>query len=365
MEIKDNPIKGGVSIIHKVLQEKHHYEVAHVMKFKKDYKSGPFVRKGDKILKINGQDLEDLTPEAFAELLAEASPMLTVHSPGMDAPEDKCLEGSGLQPFSKEQIILNFSLEMRREEELEEEGGGDDSGTSGREETPGGGDDCLFDDTCSEMDDLLLVSMMRTTISIIRGRGCDAGSPCTDCGGTGCNLNEVVMVAESSKITLVSRGTANFLREKVQENILIQSLMNDMYIQQKRSRSTPAMARQSQSNSTKITIYYYKSDCVDGDFRGAPVVLNFTGTDCFLKCYHQGGRATLTVENCEKQRLKNISNGDKDTWPFVFYMKATRDNIRRFESANCTGWYIHAKNTEVKVDNLTDQDESFLFIIRK
>ena len=33
-------------------------------------------RKGDKLLKINGQDMENLTPEQFAEFLTKGSPIL-------------------------------------------------------------------------------------------------------------------------------------------------------------------------------------------------------------------------------------------------------------------------------------------------
>lgn len=39
-----------------------------------------FLRKGDKLMQINGADLQDLTPEELAQMLAEGSPML-VSSP--------------------------------------------------------------------------------------------------------------------------------------------------------------------------------------------------------------------------------------------------------------------------------------------
>lgn len=35
-----------------------------------------FLRKGDKLMQINGADLQDLTPEELAQMLAEGSPML-------------------------------------------------------------------------------------------------------------------------------------------------------------------------------------------------------------------------------------------------------------------------------------------------
>lgn len=41
--------------------------------------------------------------------------------------------------------------------------------------------------------DLLIVSMKKTSISVVRGRGCME---------TGCTVNEVVLVAQSSKVML-------------------------------------------------------------------------------------------------------------------------------------------------------------------
>ncbi|KAJ8351845.1 hypothetical protein SKAU_G00233210 [Synaphobranchus kaupii] len=361
MDAKVNSVNGGVSILHKVLQGKHQYEVDHLVKYKRGHVAEPFLRKGDKLLKINGHDLENLTPETFAEMLTKGSPMLTVHQSSRETPQEKCEEQRGMYPFNKEQTIMQLSLEMRRGEELEEEqeenGGEDDSGQpNGEKEHSEGGNQSHL----GELDDLLLVSMTKTSISIVKGRGCNADSPCDDCGGTGCNFSDVVMVAESTKLTLVSRGITNFLQERVRDNILIKSLVHDMYIYNRDRTAT--MSRHSQSNA-EISIYYYKSDCVDGEFLGAPVVLNFTGTESFLKCNNQDDKVILSIESCDKKNLKHITTGDQVTWPFVFYMKG--GDKRRFESANCPGWFINSKNENVAVKHCSAEDETFLFIIRK
>ncbi len=100
-----------------------------------------------------------------------------------------------LYPVSKESTLLSFSMELTREEDTEEnevsqdgEGEEDKCPAENEENGEGGG--------------LLIVSMTRTSISVIRGRGCDDGSTCGGCLGTGCTLNEVVVVSESSTVTL-------------------------------------------------------------------------------------------------------------------------------------------------------------------
>lgn len=50
------------------------------------------------------------------------------------------------------------------------------------------------------------------------------------------------------------------------------------------------------SSSEKITIYYYKSNAMDRTFRGIAVVLNLTGSNCFLRCCKEGDRVLLQVE---------------------------------------------------------------------
>ncbi|XP_064183167.1 interleukin-1 family member A isoform X1 [Anguilla rostrata] len=361
MDAKVNSVNGGVSILHKVVQGKHHYEVDRVVKI--DHVAEPYLRNRDKLLKINGQDLENLSPETFAELLTKGSPMLTVHQSSQDTPQEKCEVQQGMYPFSKEETVMHLSLEMRQEEELEEEheekgGENDRRHPNGKKERPEEGNESHS----SELDGILLVSMTNTSISIIEGRGCTAESPCHDCGGTECNFSDVVVVAQSTKLTLVSREIANFLQERVRDSILIRGLVHDMYIN---NRDKTAAMSSPPSSDAEISIYFYKSDSVGGEYPGCPVVLNFTRTDNFLKCNKQDDKAVLSIESCDKRKLKHIIRGDKETWPFVFYMKANRDNTRRFESANCRGWFIHSQNENVGVKCQESKDETFLFIIQK
>lgn len=100
-----------------------------------------------------------------------------------------------LQPFSKESTVLSFSMEMRRMEDLErseagQEGGGEEGVCQPEREERGGAGD------------VLIISMTKTTISVVSGRGCDSGSPCEGCHEAGCTFNDVVMVSQSSQVVL-------------------------------------------------------------------------------------------------------------------------------------------------------------------
>ncbi|XP_045554259.1 uncharacterized protein [Salmo salar] len=365
MDIKDSPVKGGISILHTEEDGKHHYEVEKILKFKKgEQGGGAFAREGDKLLTINGVDLQDLSPEAFAKILTEGNPMLTVHQASRAPPPERCpeegAEAGALHPFSKESTMLSFSLEMRREDDLDD----------------------LESDSCrtvedlteeevnkadGEVDGLFVVAMTNTRISVVRGRGCGDGSSCHNCGKSDCNFNEVVMVAESSKVTLVSRGMGNLEKVQQLDNIFIENYLYRTYLRRKHTRrmwSIPSLS----PTPEKITIYHYKSDCVDGEFRGVPVVLNFTSSNCFLKCVKDGERVSLCVEACDKHRLKSIRKDDEEIQAFVFYMKAEMSKQRRFESAYCQGWFIRTSN-ETKVDLGKPQgmtgDQSFFFVIHK
>lgn len=48
--------------------------------------------------------------------------------------------------------------------------------------------------------------------------------------------------------------------------------------------------------SERITIYRYKSNEEEEEFRGMPVVLNFTKSDCFLRCCKEDQRVFLQAE---------------------------------------------------------------------
>lgn len=95
-------------------------------------------------------------------------------------------------PVSKESTILSFRMEMRRNEDTE--------GSEMRPESMSRENEEIKEGSCEAEDkekgaggDLLIVSMKKTSISVVRGRGCTE---------TGCTVNEVVMVAQSSKVML-------------------------------------------------------------------------------------------------------------------------------------------------------------------
>lgn len=81
-------------------------------------------------------------------------------------------------------------MEMWRKEDLERSTAAPKSESRDKEGIKEGG--CRADEN-GEGRDLVIVSMKKTSISVVSGRGC------TD---TGCTMNEVVLVAQSSKVTL-------------------------------------------------------------------------------------------------------------------------------------------------------------------
>ncbi|XP_029987070.1 uncharacterized protein LOC115417202 [Sphaeramia orbicularis] len=159
----------------------------------------------------------------------------------------------------------------------------------------------------------------------------------------------------------VPRGGGSFKRVKVFD-ASVEHVASHMFLRslclQKTVYASP--------NPEMITIYYYKSDFKK--FRGIPVVLNFTGSDCFLKCSKEEERILLQVEVCEKQKLQKISKSDEGTLSFVFYMKGDRTDDRTFESALHLGWFIQIVNTdsvEVTEKERPEEDNHFRVIIQK
>lgn len=141
-----------------------------------------------------------------------------MHTPGTkkEHPKQPLTSEDTIYPVSKESTILSFSWEMTREEDLEK----NEVGQKGEEKETGGVEEDVLKsengengETC----DLLVIEMTKTSISLVRGRGCDPGSPCEGCNGTGCIFNDVVVVAESSTVKL---GESHLLPIATTNNII-------------------------------------------------------------------------------------------------------------------------------------------------
>ncbi|XP_041838645.1 interleukin-1 family member A [Melanotaenia boesemani] len=360
MDLKGDLVSGSVLISHQLNEGKHDYKVENVVKYKKEKGTKMFAR-GDRLMEINGVDLQDITPEKLVEELSRGNPMLTVHKTDSKKEHSKNFpsDEDALLPFSKESTVLNFSWEMTREDENKAEEGGEEKNMTSLEE-----------DICREKNgenteggDLLFIQMIKTSISLVRGRGCEPGSPCQCCNGTGCTFNDVVLVAESSRVTFVPQGSTSFRMEKLAK-VFLEHVLSHNYLSGICSQKTLVPS----PNPKRITIYYYKSNGMDQSFRGMPVVLNLTDSNCFLRCCKEGDKVLLQVETCEMQRLRQISKSDESTLAFVFYMKADRTKQRKFESALHQGWFMSIVNPDlVEMETLDGgrEDPSFLFIIQK
>lgn len=89
-----------------------------------------------------------------------------------------------LQPYDKESTVLSFSWELTREEGTDE---GEKNETTDLEEN-----------VCEEKGesrDLLVICMTNTSIAVVGTRGCEA------CEGTGCTVNDIVVMAETRTVT--------------------------------------------------------------------------------------------------------------------------------------------------------------------
>lgn len=157
--------------------------------------------KNNKIkLHTNRCDEEQVSKRSKTLNLKSPFLLQTVHKAARikQPPAESCPAEDILHPVSKEAMLLNFNLEMRREEDLgenEEKQGGE--GGDNQEEV------CPTENGEKEQGkDLLIVSMVKTSISVVAGRSCDTGIPCPGCVETECTLNDVVMVSESSSVTL-------------------------------------------------------------------------------------------------------------------------------------------------------------------
>lgn len=208
--------------------------------------------------------------------------------------------------------------------------------------------------------DFLMVSMKKTSISVITGRSCDPKEPCHECT-VKCEYNDIVMVTESSTITRVPKGS-NFRCEKTNEAVVEHS-NSFMFINCMCSEKNVYMSM----NPERISIYYYKSDV---STRGLPVVLNFTGSKCFLKCCKNGEKVQLMVEMCDKQQLMSISKSDPCTLAYVFYMKSDPSRNITFESALHCGWFIKVSEVDssftVEMERKagSEEDSCFYFVIQ-
>ncbi|KAL1265887.1 hypothetical protein QQF64_003914 [Cirrhinus molitorella] len=345
MAAEGNPVCGGVLLLHTECDGKHSYGVDGFL----NYNKGMFASTGDKLVMVNNTNVEDLTPKALAELLAEGSPLLTIHHSPKRKTEE--CESEEIRVSKKEPTIMRFSLMMVREEDLDADG-----------EPSEEWEDKYIEDDCLNEDNLLVVSMADTSFSMVVARGCDPDSPCNSCGGINCQFNEVVVLPVTAKITCNSLRILKQVREK--KNLFLKSFFMKKYV-------TPGNHHMflRDTMSAKITLYYYTGSM---DSKGVPVVLNFTGTENFFCCTTKQGedKKMLTLVSHNKKDLKNICPDDQEKWSLVFYMSGGGDNLRRFESALYGGWFIYTQNTDNRALDMqkedqfdSKQDSAFSFII--
>lgn len=106
-------------------------------------------------------------------------------------------DGNTLRPFFKESRLLSIRMEMRREEEDE----------AGEEEDMADG--CIEEDAAQTeggteggKKEMIVVTMTKTSISVVSGRGCGPDDPCRGCQGKSCTFQNVVIVSETSAVTV-------------------------------------------------------------------------------------------------------------------------------------------------------------------
>ncbi|MGH0164711.1 UNVERIFIED_CONTAM: hypothetical protein FKN15_047478 [Acipenser sinensis] len=120
----------------------------------------------------------------------------TVHQPSKTP--QKAPNKAAYQPYFKEMVVMNISMEMEREDKTEEE---ETAGTSDDKDT--GASDPVDEGRC-EAEDLLVVSLSETSVTIVRGRGHERppGTRCSTCHSKNCNLHDAVVLSKASTLTL-------------------------------------------------------------------------------------------------------------------------------------------------------------------
>uniref|UniRef100_A0A3B3C240 Interleukin-1 n=1 Tax=Oryzias melastigma TaxID=30732 RepID=A0A3B3C240_ORYME len=303
-------------------------------------------RTGDHLIGMDGISLDNFTPEDLARSLSEGNiSKLTVQKTTRQKDQIEEEPPQGAIFDSEEFTVMSFSWKMKREKELEQHQNIKNEVNKG-----------------VETSDLLVIKMRKTTVSVMIGRGCPSKSKGMDIPRTSCAVEEIVLVAESSNVTLVPRGDGMFRLEKLSE-VFIEHKPSHRYLKRICSKT----GLYTSPNPEKVTIYYYKSNIMEKTYRGMPVALNFTNSNCFLKCCKEGEDVVLQIETYEKSSLRQISKSDDNALAFVFYMKADRTKLRKFESALYEGWFICVQeSTKAEVEPLNDmREEMFLFIIQK
>ncbi|XP_024151550.1 interleukin-1 family member A isoform X1 [Oryzias melastigma] len=407
MDLKESVIDGGVFISHHLCDGKHQYKVEKVVNAMKNEKK-MFVRTGDHLIGMDGISLDNFTPEDLARSLSEGNiSKLTVQKTTRQKDQIEEEPPQGAIFDSEEFTVMSFSWKMKREKELEQHQNIKNEVNKG-----------------VETSDLLVIKMRKTTVSVMIGRGCPSKSKGMDIPRTSCAVEEIVLVAESSNVTLaphnpkliqqkwraifelfrridldhmpaqmrkmkmymdlyvdkwmhwngtdegdcgsstllLPRGDGMFRLEKLSE-VFIEHKPSHRYLKRICSKT----GLYTSPNPEKVTIYYYKSNIMEKTYRGMPVALNFTNSNCFLKCCKEGEDVVLQIETYEKSSLRQISKSDDNALAFVFYMKADRTKLRKFESALYEGWFICVQeSTKAEVEPLNDmREEMFLFIIQK
>ncbi|KAM9494265.1 uncharacterized protein Hap1MRO34_004193 [Clarias gariepinus] len=178
------------------------------------------------------------------------------------------------------------------------------------------------------------------------------------------NLSGALQCKTCLKNECAVDGNGGSFKKASECQVIIQSLGDRTIIRPETVAPTRKAACMSHSTSDKTTVYYYKSNVLGNLGKGAPVILKISDSDQFLKCQSINGRAVLDVECCDEGKLKYFSENDPITWPFVFYLSVMKDNCRRFESAECPGWFIRTEPKHVYMDEQKDKDSgkySFYF----
>lgn len=130
--------------------------------------------------------------------------MQTVHKPSKEKDPGMLpgLDGGDtFYPVSKTPALLTFNMEMSRDDDWEEDGGSHEGNSGEASES-----EEKFCPSESEENragrDLFIVSMEKTTISVLKARGGEDGCGCPGCLEGNCMVNDVIVVAESSRVTL-------------------------------------------------------------------------------------------------------------------------------------------------------------------
>ncbi|XP_029025128.1 interleukin-1 beta [Betta splendens] len=147
------------------------------------------------------------------------------------------------------------------------------------------------------------------------------------------NLVEETVV-ESPASTCTRQTSASYTRMKSEECTLCDAHQKSVILSSGRLEAI-TLKGDYDDLKVKFSVGRYMSP---RDSEPTVVVLSIKNSDLHISCSMEGDKAVLSLEECNKETLKQISNESRKR--FLFYKRAQAVSLTTFESVMCSDWFI-------------------------